>query len=131
MAFGVLYDFTGNSNATKITMAADMVEENWFQAAVNYKEPIDMFLVLGHNPPGRPGQRSTFPVIFEAIRAVKPDTPITMFGGHWHTRDTVVYDNKAVCLSSGKWWYESIRTLTPNQDATAKRWDGSPCPAFV
>jgi hypothetical protein len=102
MAFGVLFDFTGNSNATKITKAKDMVREDWFHHAVNYPEPIDMFVVIGHNPSGRPGKGSTFPIVFEAIRAAKPDTPITMLAGHEHTRDTVIYDNKAVCLASGK-----------------------------
>jgi hypothetical protein len=106
MAFGVLFDFDGNSNATKITKAEHMVREDWFQHAVNYPESIDMFVVLGHNPSGRPGDESTFPTIFEEIRTIKPDTPITFLGGHAHTRDTVIYDNKAVCLASGGWLRE-------------------------
>src|ERR1700743_1722356 len=50
MAFGVLYDFTGNSNASKVIKAQDMVKEKWFIDALNQKEPIDLFIVLGHNP---------------------------------------------------------------------------------
>jgi 2',3'-cyclic-nucleotide 2'-phosphodiesterase (5'-nucleotidase family) len=102
MAFGVLFDFTGNANTTKVTKAKDMVREDWFQHAVNYEQPIDMFVVLGHNPAGRPGGVSTLPIIFEAIRALKPDTPITMLAGHAHARDTVIYDNKAVSIASGQ-----------------------------
>jgi len=50
MAFGVLYDFTGNSNASKVIKAADMVKQSWFVDAVNFTQPIDLFLVVGHNP---------------------------------------------------------------------------------
>jgi hypothetical protein len=102
MAFGVLFDMTRNANTTKVTFAQDMVREEWFQHAVKYPEPVDMFVVVGHNPAGRPRDGSTFPIIFEAIRSARPDTPITFLGGHAHTRDTIIYDNKAVCLASGK-----------------------------
>jgi hypothetical protein len=111
MAFGVLYDFNANLNATgviKVIKAATMVKQQWFKDVVNFPEPIDMFLVLGHNPAGRPGTGSTFPKIFEAIRAIKPETPITLFGGHLHRRDTIVYDDKAVCIASGK--YDNCET---------------------
>ena len=50
MAFGVLYDFTGNSNVSKVIKAADMVKQSWFVDAVNFTQPIDLFLVVGHNP---------------------------------------------------------------------------------
>ncbi|KAL9598086.1 MAG: hypothetical protein Q9219_004717 [cf. Caloplaca sp. 3 TL-2023] len=50
MAFGVLYDFTGNSNVSKVIKARDLVKESWFLDAVNYQEPIDLFILLGHNP---------------------------------------------------------------------------------
>src|SRR3954462_9430644 len=43
MAFGVLYDFTGNSNVSRVTKAATMVKEQWFIDAVNYAQPIDLF----------------------------------------------------------------------------------------
>src|ERR1043166_8750126 len=103
MALGVLFDFKKNSDATKVIMAKDMVREDWFQHAVNYTEPTDMFVVLGHNPAGRPDIGSTFPTIFEAIRTIKPNTPITFLGGHAYARDTVIYDNMAVFLASGEW----------------------------
>jgi hypothetical protein len=50
MAFGVLYDFTGNSNVSKVITAANLVKQQWFLDAINYSEPIDLFLVIGHNP---------------------------------------------------------------------------------
>lgn len=49
MAFGVLFDFTGNSNVSRVTKAKDMVKESWFLGAVNYTKPIDLFVVIGHN----------------------------------------------------------------------------------
>jgi 2',3'-cyclic-nucleotide 2'-phosphodiesterase (5'-nucleotidase family) len=102
MAFGVLFDFTGNSNASVITTAAKMVTQQWFINAVNYTKSIDMFIVLGHNPAGRKHTVSTFPTVYQAIRKIKPDTPITFFGGHLHVRDTMVYDNKTVSFASGR-----------------------------
>ena len=105
MAFGVLYDFTGNSNASVITKGATMVTQKWFIDAVNYTKPIDMFIVVGHNPAGRNGTGSTLPTVYQAIRKIKPDTPVTLFAGHLHVRDTMVYDNKAVSIASGAQWY--------------------------
>jgi 2',3'-cyclic-nucleotide 2'-phosphodiesterase (5'-nucleotidase family) len=102
MAFGVLYDFTGNSNVSKVIKAADLVKESWFLSAVNYTEPIDLFVVLGHNPIRTTVSSSTFGTIYKAIRALRPDTPIQTFGGHTHIRDFVVYDQMSTGLESGK-----------------------------
>lgn len=104
MSFGVLYDFTGNSNVSKVIKAADLVQEQWFKNAVNFDQPIDMFLVLGHNPSRPTNDASTFGTIFTAIRNARPDTPIQIFGGHTHVRDFVVYDDKTTGLESGKFW---------------------------
>ncbi|KAK6542429.1 hypothetical protein TWF694_006385 [Orbilia ellipsospora] len=101
MAFGVLFDFTGNANNSKITKASDMVQEQWFVDAINTPEPVDLFLVLGHNPARMSG--TTFPVIREAIRKVHPTTPIQFFGGHTHTRDFKAYDNSSTALEPGRY----------------------------
>ncbi|KAK1622631.1 calcineurin-like phosphoesterase [Colletotrichum phormii] len=103
MAFGVLFDFTGNSNASVVTKAATMVEQQWFLDAVDYTEPIDLFLVIGHNPVRPTQSSSTLKTVFDAIRAVKPDTPIQFFGGHTHIRDFAVYDDKSTALESGRY----------------------------
>lgn len=50
MSFGVLFNFAGNSNISQITTAATMVNQTWFIDAVNYDQPIDLFLLIGHNP---------------------------------------------------------------------------------
>ncbi|KAL2352406.1 Metallo-dependent phosphatase-like protein [Cryomyces antarcticus] len=102
MAFGVLYDFTGNSNVTKVTKAADMVKQSWFVDAVN-QTGIDMFVILGHNPARATASGSTFGTVFTAIRAIKADTPIQIFGGHSHIRDFAVYDDKTTALESGRY----------------------------
>ena len=103
MSFGVLFDFTGNSNVSKVIKAADLVQESWFKAAVNYTQPIDLFVVIGHNPVRTNVSSSTFGTIVSAIRSIKPDVPIQGFGGHTHIRDFVVYDNKATGLESGRY----------------------------
>ncbi|KAK1671715.1 calcineurin-like phosphoesterase [Colletotrichum godetiae] len=103
MAFGVLFDFTGNSNASVVTKAATMVKQQWFLDAVDYAEPIDLFLVIGHNPVRPTQSSSTLKTVFDAIRAVKPDTPVQFFGGHTHIRDFAVYDDKSTALESGRY----------------------------
>lgn len=103
MAFGVLFDFTGNSNVSKVIKAADMVQESWFQQAVNYTKPIDLFVLIGHNPVRTTVSSSTFGTVFKAIRSMRPDVPVQGFGGHTHIRDFAVYDNKATALESGRY----------------------------
>ena len=103
MAFGVLYDFTGETNVTKVTKAADLVKQSWFTRAVNYTQPIDLFLVLGHNPIRPTVGGSTFGTLYKAIRSMRPDVPIQAFGGHTHIRDFVVFDSMSTGLESGRY----------------------------
>ena len=70
---------------------------------MNYKDPIDLFVVLGHNPPRPTVGGSTFGTIFNAIRSMRPNVPIQVFGGHTHVRDFVVYDDMATGLESGRY----------------------------
>ncbi|KAL8649453.1 MAG: hypothetical protein Q9210_004390 [Variospora velana] len=119
MAFGVLYDFTGNSNVSKVIKARDLVKEKWFLEALNYPQPIDLFIVLGHNPIRTTVSTSTFGIIYDTIRGQRPDVPIQTFGGHTHIRfvisgrcmyvdspglrDFVVYDAMSTGLESGQY----------------------------
>ncbi|KAI1877996.1 uncharacterized protein JN550_000178 [Neoarthrinium moseri] len=104
MAFGVLFDFKGNANISKVIHADTLVAQDWFQDAVNYTEPVDLFLVLGHNP-ARVGQSSgsTFGIIHDAIRKAHPRTPVQFFGGHSHIRDFAVLDDSTTSLESGRY----------------------------
>jgi hypothetical protein len=102
MAFGVLFDFTGNSNVSRVTKAADLVKQQWFRDAVNFTKPIDLFLVIGHNAIRSSAKSSTFGILYNTIRELRPDVPIQAFGGHTHIRDFFVYDDKTTGLQSGK-----------------------------
>ncbi|KAI2641922.1 Metallo-dependent phosphatase-like protein [Hypomontagnella submonticulosa] len=103
MAFGVLFDFTGNTNVSKVIPAKTMVTQQWFLDAINTVEPVDVFVVLGHNPARASDRTSTFPIVFNAIRAVHPDTPIQFLGGHSHIRDFAVFDSSSTSLESGRY----------------------------
>lgn len=81
MAFGVLYNFNGNSNVSKVIKAADMIKESWFIDAVNIKKPIDLFVLIGHNPVKLTDFSNTLKTVYGAIRAARPVVPIQMFGG--------------------------------------------------
>ncbi|KAG0651225.1 hypothetical protein D0Z07_1945 [Hyphodiscus hymeniophilus] len=103
MTFGVLYDFTGNSNVSKVIKAATMVQQQWFLDAVNYDEPIDLFLLIGHNPVRTTDYSNTLGLVQKTIRSMRPSTPVQIFGGHSHIRDFQVYDESSTALESGRY----------------------------
>lgn len=98
LAFGFLFDFTGNSNNTVVQKVEDAIKQKWFQQAIRDRE-VDLFLVIGHIL-----LRSIeFASIFHAIREQNWDIPIQFFGGHTHIRDYAKYDSKAYALESGRY----------------------------
>jgi hypothetical protein len=101
MSFGVLFDFTGNSNVSKVIKAADMIKQQWFIDAVNFPQPIDLFLVIGHNPIRTTVSSSTLGLLHNTIRSARPTVPIQIFGGHTHIRDFQVYDDSSTGLEAG------------------------------
>lgn len=98
VAFGFLFDFTGNYNNTFVQPVAETVQEPWFQEAIQDTE-VDLFLVIGHVPV----DSLEYNTIFRAIRQVKPNLPIQFFGGHFHIRDYVKYDSNSYGLASGRY----------------------------
>lgn len=104
LAFGVLFDFTGNTNVTKVIPASTMVNETWFQDLINNPPgPVDLFLLIGHNTAAPQTTTGTFGTVHDAIRTVYPSTPIQIFGGHSHIRDFQVYDEASTALESGRY----------------------------
>ncbi|THV06273.1 hypothetical protein K435DRAFT_645636, partial [Dendrothele bispora CBS 962.96] len=106
-AFGVLFDFTGNDHNTTVQKVEDMVKEEWFTSEI--AEEPDFFLLVGHMPV----QRDNWPLVFNAIRAVHPETPIFIFGGHTHIRDCVQLDNRSMSLESGR-YMETVGWMSAN-----------------
>jgi hypothetical protein len=102
MAFGVLFDMTDNNKIIRITKASDLVQQQWFVDAVNYSEPVDIYLIIGHNPARPERSPSTLLTVQRAIRRLKPNIPIQIHGGHSHLRDFVVYDDSSTALEPGK-----------------------------
>jgi len=99
MAMGFLFDFTGNSNVSRVIRANDTLAQPWFQQAINnFTQPVDLFILLGHNPPRTTVSSSTFGTYYNYIRKAHPSIPIQIFGGHTHVRDFVVYDDMATGL---------------------------------
>ncbi|GAO14074.1 uncharacterized protein UV8b_06472 [Ustilaginoidea virens] len=124
MAFGVLFDFKGNSNASRIIQAKDMIQEQWFTDALASKKPVDLFILFGHNPVRPTDKYSTFKTVFDAIRAAHPKTPIQLLGGHTHIRDFAVYDDNAVGIESGR-YCETLGWMSMSGfDSTNSRYKG-------
>jgi len=101
VAFGFLFDFTGNANNTIVQPVRDTVKEPWFQEAI--RQETDVFVVIGHVGVQMP----EFKTIFRAIRKVNPLTPILFFGGHVHIRDATSYDARSFAVASGR-YFETI-----------------------
>jgi hypothetical protein len=78
-----------------------MVKQQWFLDAVNYKDPIDLFLIIGHNPIRTSSTTNTLGLVHDVIRSMKPSVPIQVFGGHTHIRDFQVYDEASTAMESG------------------------------
>lgn len=97
VAFGFIFDFTGNANNTVVQPVKETIEEEWFQQAI--REKVDLFLVAGHVT--LPGPE--YKALYKAIRSQNWDTPIQFFGGHSHIRDFKKYDSKAYGLQSGRY----------------------------
>lgn len=108
LAFGFLFDFTGNSKNTIVQKVEDTIKETWFQAAIRDKE-VDLFLVAGHVSLRSP----EYTAIYRAIRSQQWDVPIQFFGGHTHIRDYAKYDKKAYALESGR-YMETIGFMSIN-----------------
>ncbi|KAL1956683.1 hypothetical protein VTO42DRAFT_6933 [Malbranchea cinnamomea] len=97
VAFGFLFDFTGNYNNTVVQPVEETIKEEWFQDAIRDRE-VDLFLVVGHVPV----RSKEYDAIFKAIRSQQWRTPIHFFGGHLHIRDYAKYDDMAYGLASGR-----------------------------
>lgn len=129
MSFGVLYDFTGNSNVSKVIPAKTLVAEDWFLDAIDFKEPIDLFLLIGHNPVRRTDSSSTFGLLHDTIRSKRPEVPIQVFGGHSHIRDFTVYDDMSTGLESGR-YCETLGWLSMS-GINSSTFTGNDCPRGV
>jgi 2',3'-cyclic-nucleotide 2'-phosphodiesterase (5'-nucleotidase family) len=101
VAFGFLFDFTGNANNTVVQPVKETIREQWFQQAI--REETDLFVVIGHVGV----QMQEFKDIFRAIRKQNPLTPILFFGGHVHIRDATAYDSRSFAIASGR-YFETI-----------------------
>lgn len=116
MAFGFLFDFTGNYNNTKVQRVEDTVKETWFQEAIR-DEDIDLFVVLGHVPV----RSEEYEAVHREIRNVRGNVTIQFFGGHFHIRDYARYDTQSSGLASGRFMetigflsIDDVKSSTPN-----------------
>ncbi|QDS75466.1 hypothetical protein FKW77_004277 [Venturia effusa] len=115
LAFGFLFDFTGNANNTVVQPVGETIKEEWFQKAIRDQE-VDLILVYGHV-----GLRmKEYETLYKTIRAQRWDTPIVLLGGHTHVRDFRKYDSKAVGLESGR-YMETIGFMSVSGLSTGKQ----------
>ena len=125
IAFGFIFDFTGNSNNTIVQPVEKTIEEPWFQEAIRDRD-VDLFLVAGHVT----ARSEEYLRIFKAIREVQWDTPIQFFGGHLHIRDYKKYDSKAYALASGRYMetigFQSITGLSTGKKGKVVKTTASP-----
>lgn len=131
LAFGLLFDFTGNSNASRVIKAEEMVQKAWFKDVLADSDAVDLFVLLGHNPVRPTNRQSTFQVVINAIRDVHPKKPVQIFGGHSHIRDFVVYDDASVGLESGRYCETLGWASMTGFNASKSRYSGASQPQGV
>lgn len=118
LAFGFLFDFTGNANNTFVQPVAKTIEEKWFQDAI--REDVDLFLVAGHVTLDGP----EYNAIYKAIRGRNWDTPIQFFGGHSHIRAYHKYDSKAYGVQAGR-YMETIGWMSIDGISAKRKTEGN------
>ncbi|EKM48454.1 uncharacterized protein PHACADRAFT_108911, partial [Phanerochaete carnosa HHB-10118-sp] len=95
----------------------DMVKESWFSEAIA-DEP-DFFLLwewhIDKTNRHMPVRMDNWPTVFNAVRAVHPETPILILGGHSHIRDCVQLDGRSMALESGR-YMETIGWMSVDLD---------------
>lgn len=127
VAFGFLFNFTGNAANSVVQPVQKTVQEPWFQHAIR-KEPADLFVVIGHVG-ARMGELR---VIYEAIRGANPQTPIAIFAGHAHVRDAVHFDDRAVAIASGRYFetigWMSVSGVEHGKTSAAEKENAGPAP---
>ncbi|KNG49584.1 ser thr protein phosphatase family [Stemphylium lycopersici] len=122
LAFGFLFDFTGNANNSVVHRVEDTVKEEWFTEALKDQD-IDLIVVFGHVD-----IRSTeYALLFSTIRSQHWDTPIQFFGGHSHIRDYKIFDSKSVALESGR-YMETLGFMSIDGLSTGGKKDKAPAP---
>ncbi|KAI8607091.1 Metallo-dependent phosphatase-like protein, partial [Chytriomyces sp. MP71] len=107
-ALGFLFDGfiapTGTAqNAVQLSVS-NATKEQWFKDALVDKP--DLFLLTGHIALRGNYVQTAAPewkAAISAIRAVYPTVPIVVFGGHYHVRDFIFYDDNAFGLSAGRY----------------------------
>ncbi|KAL5520658.1 hypothetical protein ACEPAF_2659 [Sanghuangporus sanghuang] len=62
-----------------------------------------------------PVTRDKWPSVFDAVRAVRPTTPILIFGGHSHIRTCLQFDGRSMSLESGR-YMETIGWMSVDRD---------------
>ncbi|KAA1094736.1 hypothetical protein PGT21_028987 [Puccinia graminis f. sp. tritici] len=96
-AFGIIFHFTGNANGTTVQPPSELVSEPWFKEAIRDKP--DLFLLAGHMGIRDPDWK----IVLDSIRAIHPDVPVTILGGHYHIRDCQQLDDRSMSLASGRY----------------------------
>jgi hypothetical protein len=122
LAFGFLFDFTGNANNTVVQRVEDTVHEEWFKDALKAQD-IDLIIVFGHVDI----RSEEYALLFSTIRSMHWDTPIQFFGGHTHIRDYKIFDSKAVALESGR-YMETLGFMSIDGLSTGGTTDVAPAP---
>jgi len=96
-AFGIIFHFTGNANGTIVQPPAEMALEPWFKEAIRDKP--DVFLLAGHMGV----HDSDWKVVLDSIRAIHPEVPVVILGGHYHIRDCRQWDDRSMSMASGRY----------------------------
>jgi 2',3'-cyclic-nucleotide 2'-phosphodiesterase (5'-nucleotidase family) len=104
LAFGILFDFTGNDKFVSTCQPVDqLIKESWFQNVLKKEtNDVDVIVVVGHTPL-RNSTGFEYDLVLSEIRRHLPTMPVQFFGGHTHIRDFRKYDGFAHGIESGRY----------------------------
>lgn len=104
LAFGILFDFTGNDKFVSTCQPVNqLIVEPWFQNVLKTEtHDVDLIVVVGHTPL-RNSTGFEYDLVLSEIRRHLPTIPVQFFGGHSHIRDFRKYDNYAHGIQSGRY----------------------------
>ncbi|KAJ3213136.1 hypothetical protein HDU67_003353 [Dinochytrium kinnereticum] len=127
LSFGWMFNFTnGITKFARVKPIVQEVREPWFAETLNKYKDADFILMAGHatirdatglfpSPPN-----SEWMAAVTAIRAILPDTPIVIFGGHRHSRDYITFGPNTYAIASGR-YMETVGFLSLSKTGTVSR----------
>eukprot|EP00128_Syssomonas_multiformis_P005297 Colp12_sorted_trinity150504_noHs@5837 len=100
LVFGFIFNFAEAAKVVSITNVEDSLKEEYFTEAM--KLDADVVFAIMHAAP----DQEECKMIYQALRASKPNTPLILLTGHSHIVDFRQFDDQAYAFESGHYFQQ-------------------------